>query len=65
MGNGNGFFVRMVICALLAVGAWNLGIIVSRTFIFDQPYTVDPLINLILPMILGCVLGAAWKPKAK
>lgn len=64
MNSGNALFVRMIICALLAIGAWNLGIIASRTFITNEPYTFDLILNGFIPMVLGCFIGYMWKPKS-
>ena len=63
MGNQTNIIMRMVICAFMAVGAWNAGIYLTRTFIQHVPYEFSPMLCFVLPMLLGGALGLFWKTK--
>ena len=63
MGGQTNLIVRMIICAFLAIVAWNAGIYVSRTFIQHIPYEFSPMLCFLLPMIVGCAVGFFWKSK--
>ena len=63
MGNQTNILTRMILCALMAIGAWNVGIFLSRTFIQHIPYVFDIVLCLIFPMIIGAAFGFFWKSK--
>ncbi len=63
MGGQTNIIVRMIICAFMAVGAWNAGIFLSRTFIQHLPYEFNFILGFVIPALLGCAIGFFWKSK--
>ena len=63
MGKQTNIIARMIICAFMAVGAWNAGILISRTFIQHIPFEFDFVLGFVLPAILGAAIGFLWKSK--